>query len=107
MANDRGVAVDAQVLLMGHRPKDVRSLFYQAENLPNLAAEIAKFPELPEIRFPLDPDALETPDAPTLQAPISLQNRRRSGSINRRSWSRFGHQFGHQTSGDQNPKPSR
>jgi len=41
-----GVASDARDRLLGHRPKDTKALHYEDEDLPLLAKEIARLPDL-------------------------------------------------------------
>lgn len=41
-----GVPSDARDRLLGHRPKDTKALHYEDEDLPVLAAEVAKIPSL-------------------------------------------------------------
>ncbi len=60
-ARRAGVSSDARDRLLGHRPRDTKALHYEDEDLPVLAAEIAKLPPLLE---PLVPEGAAAVDAP-------------------------------------------
>ncbi len=53
IARRAGVSSDARDRLLGHRPKDVKAMHYEDEDLPLLAKEVAKIPPL----LDADPDA--------------------------------------------------
>src|SRR5262249_49797673 len=45
-ARRAGLSSDARDRLLGHRPRDTKALHYEEEDLPLLAAEVAKLPRL-------------------------------------------------------------
>jgi integrase len=45
-ARRAGLSSDARDRLLGHRPKDTKAMHYEDEDLPLLAAELAKLPDL-------------------------------------------------------------
>jgi integrase len=44
IARRAGIPSDARDRLLGHRPKDMKSMYYEDDDLPLLAAEVAKIP---------------------------------------------------------------
>lgn len=72
-ARRAGISSDARDRLLGHRPRDTKSMHYEDEGLPVLAAEVAKLPPMleasPEVPLPtpvLVPTAPTTPTAPVI-----------------------------------------
>jgi integrase len=48
-ARRAGISSDARDRLLGHRPRDTKSMHYEDEDLPVLAAEVAKLPAMLEL----------------------------------------------------------
>lgn len=67
VARRAGIPGDARDRLLGHRPKDVKAMHYEDEDLPLLATEIAKIPPLLDLPSPGDEAARD-------QAPERLSN---------------------------------
>ena len=47
-ARRAGISSDARDRLLGHRPRDTKAMHYEVEDLPMLAAEVAKLPAMLE-----------------------------------------------------------
>jgi integrase len=59
VARRSGIPSDARDRLLGHRPKDTKALHYEDEDLPLLAEELEKIPELFDIDEEAAPSDLE------------------------------------------------